>query len=134
MSDNPVIHDSESASLAAWNLASQYLADMDRARNTCFKVLDKIGARNESLSKLLAQGEFDAKGNGDQEDFRPFTPTEICQIHKCLTETEKTTIMIATTIIRDANVDTFTEFIRRTKAAGVIMLSEEDRELSLIHI
>ena len=120
----PIVHDSKSASLAAWNLASKYLRDMDKAHHTCERVLGKLESRNRALLDLLAKGEFDEKGDGT---VRPFTPSEICSIHKCLAETEKTMIMIATTVIKDANVDTFTEFVRRTKAAGVIMLSEEDQ-------
>ena len=121
----PAIHDTKSASLAAWNLASQYLDDMGVARQKCLDVLEKIDGRNKALNGLLKKGEFDAKGDGS--GVRPFTPTEICAIHKCLTETEKTTIMIATTVIKDANIDTFTEFVRRIKAAGVMVLSEEEQ-------
>ena len=114
--EQPLIHDNRTASVEAWKLATLYLDDMATARKKCMDVLNSIKKRNDGLHEYLKKGTFeDEEGNE-----RPLTPTEICNFHRCIGDTEKTTVMISTTIIRDANRDTFMEFIRKVKALSLI--------------
>ena len=129
MGQRSEVKDIKSATRAAWHLADQYLEDKDAGHNTCLDVMNGIAERNTDLRALLAKGTYDSKGNGNPKDIRPFTVTEICKIHDSIAQTEKTTIMIATSILKDLNTDAFTEFIRRTKAAGVMTLTENDMEI-----
>ena len=114
----PAIHDRRSASVEAWKQATRYKEDMEIANEKCKSTLESIEKRNAHLHAYLRSGKFDEKGRGNPADIRPLTPSEICAFHKAISDTEKNAIMISTTIIKDANRDMFTEYIR----------------LSLIHI
>ena len=72
-------YDRRTAEKAAWELAVRYLDDMERGHDTCNRVLESIGDRNEALHNLLKQGRYNPKSD-DPADERPFTINEICKI------------------------------------------------------
>ncbi len=110
------MENSTEATVAAWHLASTYLEDMRRSREALLELEHGARERGRDLDKMLKNGAFSP--TGEPGDARPLTVNEICNLHRCALETEKSIINIIHKTVKEANHDVFTEFARRVHAAN----------------